>query len=240
MWPCQGQDRPDYELTKCSPHFTLTGELWSPSQVSYGVFGEYLGEKWPCYKDVQLYFYIFQVLIWKPVIVNDPKPGSIQGSSIPVHSGHPDTQMQAPAQIPKVTAPQPPAVHHDDVPLGVTPSHAPTNKAFYGIIFDAGSTGTRIHCFTFLHRAAGKLIILWNWPLFDMFLHLIHSYKTLHILMPVIVPVYLSFIRCIQIDVVLYSFYVKLFYEELNLVMHSIVLWNLVIIFGCKKCFSCG
>ena len=37
----------DFELTKNTPYLALTGELWS-------VFGEYFGEKLPCYKEVGL------------------------------------------------------------------------------------------------------------------------------------------------------------------------------------------
>ena len=94
--------------------------------------------------------FIFQVFLWNPTNVNKLATSALaQGFSV---AGQPNTQ------IPPVSVAQ--AL----VPLGVTPSHMYTYKAFYGIIFDAGSTGTRIQCFTFSQRDAGELNQTSCWP----------------------------------------------------------------------------
>lgn len=48
---------------------------------------------------------------------------------------------------------------------GILPSLSrPANhsRIFYAVMFDAGSTGTRIHVYTFIHSYSGKTVLLQN------------------------------------------------------------------------------
>lgn len=48
----------------------------------------------------------------------------------------------------------------DFFPPNVCPINAKANT-FYGIMFDAGSTGTRIHIYTFVQKSPGKTLCTW-------------------------------------------------------------------------------
>lgn len=56
-----------------------------------------------------------------------------------------------------VSHPKPELWFQELFPLKMCPANA-SMETFYGIMFDAGSTGTRIHIYTFIQRSPGKTV----------------------------------------------------------------------------------
>lgn len=56
-----------------------------------------------------------------------------------------------------VSHPKPELWFQELFPLKMCPANA-TMETFYGIMFDAGSTGTRIHIYTFIQKGPGKIV----------------------------------------------------------------------------------